>query len=100
MSNFLAIDIQGELARQLINVIGLLILGFVGWAARRFYKGAEEFQIHLRERFDQLTKRLDHLDKCIDELKEDGLFQVSSIRMDIAYLKGKTEALLKQDADD
>ena len=76
MSSFLATDIQGELARQVVNILGLLILAFVGWAARRVYKGFEGFHA-----------RLDHLDKCIDALRDENQISDLQIQKELAYLK-------------
>lgn len=75
------IDIAGELARQIVQVIGVLVLGVCGWLIRKLIKAAGDFH-------DSIYSRLDHLDKCIDDLKALRLDGDTDLQKEIAYLKG------------
>lgn len=84
------IDIAGELARQIVQVLGVLVIAVCGYLIRRLLKSASDFH-------DNVFARLDHIDECIDAMKELNADERTVIHSEISYLKGKAGIPLKEE---
>lgn len=84
------IDVAGELARQIVQVLGVLLIGVAGWLIRKLIKSASDFH-------DSVFNRLDHIDECIDSMKELNSDERTVIHSEISYLKGKMGLPLKEE---